>query len=125
MRQAPVDIEKLADKIVGAVPRFDPASRRVAVTVYRLLAEGHPIPVGRLAKALHLPGQTISQVLSRCPVFYDEQGAVVGFGGLTVADMPPHIFRVEGRMLYTWCAWDSLFIPSILGRLRKSRRSTR
>ncbi|MGH2398385.1 MAG: organomercurial lyase, partial [bacterium] len=117
MRQATGNIRELADKIVGAVPRFDPTSRRVAVTVYRLLAEGHSVPVERLAKALDLPGQTISQVLSRCPVFYDEQGAVIGFGGLTVAEMPPHFFRVEGRMLYTWCAWDSLFIPSILGKV--------
>ena len=27
----------------------------------------------------------------------------------------PHRFRIDGRTLYTWCAWDSLFIPVILG----------
>jgi alkylmercury lyase len=25
-------------------------------------------------------------------------------------------FEVQGRTLWTWCAWDSLFIPEILGR---------
>jgi alkylmercury lyase len=27
-----------------------------------------------------------------------------------------HRFEVNGRTLWTWCAWDSLFIPEILGR---------
>lgn len=114
MRQAAVNIGELAEKLVGAVPRFDPTSQRVAVKLYRLLAEGNPVPVEHLAKTLNLPDETISEVLSRYPVFYGDQGAVMGFGGLTVAEMPPHLFRVEGRTLYTWCAWDSLFIPGIL-----------
>ncbi len=28
----------------------------------------------------------------------------------------PHRFQVDGRTLYTWCAWDSVFIPGILGK---------
>ena len=116
MRQIAVSTRELADKLVGAVPRFDPTSQRVAVKLYRLLAEGNPVPVEHLAKTLKLPGNTVTEVLSRYPVFYDDQGAVVGFGGLTVAEMPPHLFRVQGRTLYTWCAWDSLFIPGVLGK---------
>ena len=27
-----------------------------------------------------------------------------------------HRFELDGRELWTWCAWDSLFIPEILGR---------
>ena len=27
-----------------------------------------------------------------------------------------HRFEVAGRTLYTWCAWDSLFLPQILGQ---------
>jgi alkylmercury lyase len=27
-----------------------------------------------------------------------------------------HRFEVDGHKLSTWCAWDSLFIPEILGR---------
>jgi alkylmercury lyase len=27
-----------------------------------------------------------------------------------------HRFLVNGQTLYTWCAWDSLFIPQILGK---------
>ncbi len=116
MQQAAVSISELADKIVGAIPRFDSMSQQVAVRLYRLLAEGKPVPIERLANTLDLASETVSEVLSRYPAFYDDQGAVIGFGGLTVAEMPPHLFRVEGRTLYTWCAWDSLFIPGILGK---------
>src|SRR5438309_11063851 len=116
MQQAAVSIKELAEKIVGAIPQSDPVSRQAAVRLYRLLAEGKPVSIGRLANALDLPGETVSEVLSRYTAFYDDQGAVIGFGGLTVAEMPPHLFLVEGRTLYTWCAWDSLFIPGILGK---------
>lgn len=117
MMQPKLNIAELAHKIVEAVPRSESTSSRVAVTLYRLLAEGRPVPVGRLARALDLPDDTVRQVLSPYPVFCDEHGAVIGFGGLTIAEMPPHRFRVEGRDLYTWCAWDSLFIPGILGKV--------
>jgi alkylmercury lyase len=116
MRQVAVSIKELEEKIVGAVPPLDPTSRLVVVRLYRLLAEGKPVPVRRLAKAVDLLEETISEILSRHPAYYDEQGAVIGFGGLTVVEMPPHLFQVEGRRLFTWCAWDSLFIPSILGK---------
>ena len=114
--QQKVNISELADKLIGVFPRFDLVSQRVAVRLYRLLAEGNPVSVECLAEALNLTGKTVGEVLSHYPVFYDDHGAVIGFGGLTVAEMPPHVFRVERRVLYTWCAWDSLFIPSILGR---------
>lgn len=48
-------------------------------------------------------------------VYPDHQGRVLGFGGLAAAEMQ-HRFEVDGRRLWTWCAWDSLFIPEILGK---------
>jgi alkylmercury lyase-like protein len=81
MQQATVSIKELADKIVGATPQSDPVSRQVVVSRYRLLAEGNPVPIGRLANTLRLPGETVGQALSRYPAFYDDQGAVIGFGG--------------------------------------------
>jgi alkylmercury lyase len=28
--------------------------------------------------------------------------------------MPHHQFQVEGRRLFTWCAWDTLFMPELI-----------
>src|SRR2546422_6561781 len=58
-------------------------------------------------------------------VYPDDEGRVLGFGGLAAAPMH-HRLEVDGRTLWTWCAWDSLFIPEILGkRARVDRKSTR
>ncbi|MGH2349271.1 MAG: organomercurial lyase [bacterium] len=111
-----LDLDQLADKLVGAVPRFDPSGRRVAVGLYRMLSEGAPVQVGRLTAALDLSDDAVHAALDGCSIFYDDQGAVVGFGGLTVVEMPPHRLIVDWQTLYTWCAWDSLFIPAILGK---------
>ncbi len=118
-------ISELADKIVGAIPQSDPVGRQVAVRFYRLLAEGKPVPIGRIADTLGLPGETISKVLSPCTAFYDDQGAVIGFGGLTVAEMPPHLFRVEGRTLYTGAHGTASLSRASSARPRKSHRATR
>jgi alkylmercury lyase len=46
--------------------------------------------------------------------YRDQHGPIVGFGGLATSPMH-HRFYVGGRSLWTWCAWDSLFIPQLLG----------
>jgi alkylmercury lyase len=117
MQQAAPSIQELSEKIVGAIPRVDPVSRQVAVRLYQLLAKGQPVPISLLANTLDLPGETVRRVLTPYATFYDDRGAIIGFGGLTIAEMPPHLFRLEGRTLYTWCAWDSLFLPGILGKV--------
>jgi hypothetical protein len=48
---------------------------------------------------------------------------VLGFGGLAVAPMH-HRLEVDGRTLWTRCAWDSLFVPEIQGSGRASRPQT-
>ena len=46
-------------------------------------------------------------------IYRDDDGLIVGFGGLAVVPMN-HRFRVNGRTLYTWCAWDALFLVDVL-----------
>ncbi len=109
-------VESLADKIVDAVPKLGRVERQLAVKIYRLLAEGEPVSPGRLAEALNLSEIRVRDALAQWPgVYYDGSGSVIGFWGLALPEMP-HRFEVDGRTLYTWCAWDSLFIPGILDK---------
>lgn len=78
MRQAAASIAELAEKIAGAVPRFDHVGRQVAIMLYRLLSDGSPVPVGRLAGALNLRVETVTEALARYPIFYDDHGSVIG-----------------------------------------------
>ncbi|MGH7614389.1 MAG: organomercurial lyase [Gemmatimonadales bacterium] len=102
-----------------AVPEFTPEEQRVAVTLYRELAKGKPVNAEQLARALGVVTEKARELLGRQSikafVYPDEQGRVLGFGGLAAAPMH-HKFAVDGRTLWTWCAWDSLFIPEILGQ---------
>lgn len=47
-------------------------------------------------------------------MYVDERGRVIGFWGLSVRPMP-HKMTVNRRPLYAWCAWDTLFLPELLG----------
>src|SRR5712692_9093306 len=106
----------LANKIVNAMPKLSSGERRIAIGLYRLLAEGEPVSPERLAKTLDLSGSRVRETLSKWTgVYYNDSRAVIGFWGLALPEMPHH-FQVARRKLYTWCAWDSLFIPGVLGQ---------
>jgi len=110
------DLTALAGDIAGGMPKLDRTEQRVAVELYRLLADGQPVEHERLARRARVPLSRVTQVLSSWPgVYQEDQGQVIGFWGLSLAKMPPHRFEVAGKKLWTWCAWDALFIPGILG----------
>jgi alkylmercury lyase len=98
---------------------FAGEEQRAAVALYRELAKGKAVSTDQLAKALGISSAESAALLQRDSiksfVHPDNEGRVLGFGGLAAAPMH-HRFEVEGRSLWTWCAWDSLFIPEILGR---------
>jgi alkylmercury lyase len=98
---------------------FSREEQPVAVALYRELAKGKPVDADQLGRALGITSDESRALLERDAiksfVYPDSEGRVLGFGGLAAAPMH-HRFEVGGRMLWTWCAWDSLFIPEILGR---------
>lgn len=106
------------------LPRFTPEEQHLCIELYRLLAEGEPVPHARIAAAVGVAENNVAAVLAtdsiRPLVYYDDQRRVIGFGGLAVVAMH-HRFDVDGRTLYTWCAWDALFIPEMLGRKARVR----
>ena len=108
------------DDLINLFPeeflKLSPEEQRVSVQVYRLLAEGKPVPPEKIAKAVNLSNEAVRIILTRWSgVYYDNEGRIVGYWGLSIPKMS-HRFKVNGRTLYTWCAWDSLFIPQILER---------
>jgi alkylmercury lyase len=98
---------------------FSLEEQRAAVALYRELAKGRAVDAAQLGRALGISTAESRALLERdsikCFTYADGEGRVLGFGGLAVAPMH-HRFEVDGRELSTWCAWDSLFIPEILGR---------
>ena len=115
-RAADIDLGQLGRELAAAMPRLGEMEQRVAVELYRLLAEGEPVSPRRLAERCGLSTDAADRLLHAWPgVFTDRDGAVIAFWGLALPEMP-HRFEVDGKRLHTWCAWDSLFIPEILGK---------
>jgi len=81
----------------------------------RLLAEGNPVSVGQIAATLHLSHDDVTSALGRLRnIEFDRDGNIVG-AGITL-NPTRHRFQVNGRMLFTWCAMDTLIFPMILNQ---------
>ena len=94
--------------MLGDVPRFMAA-------MIRLVAEGRPVALERIAAASGVPVEEIESWLRAQPgTDWDDEGRLVGFG---LTQRPtPHRYIVDGRVLYTFCAADMLIFTPILGR---------
>lgn len=81
----------------------------------RLLAEGQPVPLERVAAAASWPVRDVEAALRHHPgVDWGEDGRLVGFG-LTLRPTP-HRFIFEDRTIYGFCASDALGFPVLLAR---------
>lgn len=79
----------------------------------RLLAKGSPVSIGHIAAALHLSHEDVAKALGRLRnIEFDPDGNIVG-AGITF-NPTPHRFEVNSRILFTWCAMDTLIFPVIL-----------
>jgi alkylmercury lyase len=109
--------DALAAAVRDLFPRLSRIEQRISVALYRLLAEGQPVAPRALAERVGLPLAQVVQVLGNWyGVFYDASGAIIGYWGLTLGALK-HRFRVNSQPLYTWCAWDTLFLPELLDAL--------
>lgn len=112
-------VDQYGQALEQVLPEFSPDEQRGAVTLYRELAKGHPVDAAQLGRALGVTPAEARGFLNRDSmkvfVYPDDEGRVLGFGGLAVAPMH-HRLEVDGRTLWTWCAWDALFMPERLGQ---------
>ena len=108
------NLNELADLFVRSFPQLSVDDQPLALKLYRLLAKGEPVSSDRLAQALGRSTDSVKQTLTQWPgVFFDESARIKAFLGLSV-EKTPHRLTVNGRTVYTWCAWDTLFIPELL-----------
>jgi alkylmercury lyase len=106
-------LDALADGLAGTFPAADDAP--LARALLALLARGEPVTEAHLAAETNRPAREVAATLTSWPsVHRDGHGAVVAFSGLSLRPTE-HRFQIAGRELFTWCAWDTLFLPSLLG----------
>jgi len=111
-------LNELAGRIVECFPTLKVLEQRLSLNLYRLLAEGQPVPRTTLAERLEVPVETVSGILDGWPgVFSDDERRIVGYWGLAIpaAYRSPHTLKINGRTRAAWCAWDTLFLPQLIG----------
>jgi len=94
-----------------------PQKQELSIALYRLLAHGTPVLPERLGEGSGISGQEAMRLLSDASpaaTVLDEQGAIVAFGGLSLVSTR-HRFVTQEAGLFTWCVFDALFLPEILG----------
>jgi alkylmercury lyase len=115
-----IDLDGLVTDVLQLFPALGLVEQRLSFTLYRLLAQGLPVPRATLAQNTGIPISTVSQILDGWPgVFSDPRGNIVGYWGLALPEAykGPHRFTIGDRTLSAWCAWDTLFLPQLLGQV--------
>lgn len=87
---------------------------RLALPLWRLLAEGSPVSLEHLANMSHHSLPELEAQLPSLDVRLDQEGKIVASG---VSLLPTrHQVQVGEQELFVWCALDTLVLPAILGR---------
>ncbi|MGH3968098.1 MAG: organomercurial lyase MerB [Mycobacterium sp.] len=88
---------------------------RFTAPMVRLVAEGRPVALERLSAVSGVAVEEIESWLRAQPgTDWDEDGGLLGFG---LTQRPTrHRYIVDGRVLFTFCAADTLIFTPILGR---------
>src|SRR5918995_3532397 len=110
------DTAQITERLVCCAEDLDRTDQRLQLALFRLLAMGEPVEPARLVCELGVERSDVIARLGRWHgVHTDDQGRIVAFQGLSIVEAP-HRLRVDGRTLYAWCAWDTLFLPELIGR---------
>lgn len=106
-------------------PPMDPTERSLTLSVYRCLGKGNAPTPRELADETCLSEETVHEFLEAWSTVsdLDATGRVIGFRGLTLRPTD-HLLNMFGRTLFTWCAWDLLFLPGLLSPREKAVAKT-
>ena len=108
-------VQEMAKKMAVGLLDYGPDRSRLLVRVLRSLRTGHPVSVAqvdRIVADLDIAQDEAHRFLREITE-RDADDNIVGILGLSLNDHP-HRFYVNGASLSTWCAEDTLFLPSLL-----------
>ena len=102
----------------GSPRDYGPDNSRLLIALWRELAKGRPVTPERLTRTVSELGMApeAADEFLRGSSERDAEDNIVGLVGLSINEQWPHRLHVDSVPLRTWCAWDSLFLPPLLGQ---------
>jgi alkylmercury lyase len=96
--------------------QLDCTQEQVCRQMLQVLTDvGRPLAPAHLATLLQMSQEEFRMHLTRVPdTEFDEQGNIVGWGITLVPT--DHQIQLQGKRLYTWCAFDTVLFPALLQR---------
>lgn len=109
-----LDLNRLLNAFPDWFLKHSKDEQIVSLSIYRLLVKGKPVSKRVLAEVSGIPVDRVEKILSSWSgIYFNDVNEIIGYWGLGLVEMP-HQFIVDGITLYTWCAWDALFIPQLI-----------
>ena len=100
------DLEELARPMIALLDESRDQTIGQLKT-HQLLLEGKPVSPEQIAAHLGLTQGEVADLLKGAEL--NQEGNLVGLG-LSIVPTP-HSYRIHGRQLYTWCAFDAIMFP--------------
>jgi alkylmercury lyase len=108
-----LDREAIAHTLVGHLAKSQ-CDRGLCLELLRLLMEGQPVSLARVAAVLGRPlDDVVLGVRQLANVEFDRRGDIIAAVGLSLVPTPYRL-QVGERALFTWCALDTLMYPVLL-----------
>ncbi|GMT49254.1 MAG: alkylmercury (organomercurial) lyase MerB [bacterium] len=109
-----ISLNGIVERLFPTFTKLSLEEQKYSLSLYRILAQGESVSRDMLADTLNISHEKINHFLKdKMGVYYDDHQNIIGYMGLAIPKMT-HQFTVNNKTLYTWCAWDSLFIPALL-----------
>ncbi len=107
--------ELVKGQISFLLPPLDPVEQMLTIFLYRRLGTGNAPLLKDLAHETGFPEERVRSFLESWSTVtdIDATNRIVGFRGLSLRPTD-HLLEISGQTLFTWCAWDLLFLPMIL-----------
>jgi alkylmercury lyase len=115
MSDQTISIDRLSEAITEGMIDVDPDGVLIVLALYRLLSRGDPVWPSQVADESGVELSVVEERLASWPGVFRQDGTVIGFWGLALPEMA-HRFEVDGKTLYTWCAYDAIFLPELIGK---------
>ncbi len=99
--------ERLSEQLRGA-------QEDLCRPIVQQVTRGKPVAPATLRASLQVSQNELDQRLAKLPpdVEFDRTGNIVGLGVTLVPTS--HRFQIGGKLLYTWCAFDTVLFPPLL-----------